>query len=141
MTFATIAKQKIEAAKQSTILETQRQLQLQQQENREPFEYYHSIVNDIKTSMKNIELGNSKLDINKHGEVFLCTSEKHKQHYTYDSREPKIDFFQHFGKKLPLSEFTEFKEFLKEQNIISIFIYYSHDGCGQESWNSFYAKI
>ncbi len=141
MTFGTIAKAKIESATQEKILKEQQEIERQQRKSREPFEYYHSIVNEIKTRMFNIESGNSKFETNTNGEVFLCTSKKHSKHYDYDSKISKVGFFEHFSKFIPSSEFIEFQEFLKQQNVISIFIYDSHDGIGRESWNSFYAKI
>jgi len=145
MSFAQIAQSKIQAAKDATIRETQRQLELQQQKNREPFNYYYSLVNLIKQKMTDISNSDSELIINKksESEVFICETRKLNHHYSYDHSQGNgaVEFFTYFSRWIPKNEFTDFKLFLEQEGIKSLNIYSAHDGVGYESWNNIYAKI
>lgn len=143
MSFAQVAQSKIQAAKDATIRETQRQLELQQQKNREPFDYYHSLVNLIKQNMTDISNSEAKVTINKKSEVFICETRKLTHHYSYDHSQGNgaVEFFTHFSKWIPKNEFTDFKLFLEQEDIKSLYIYSDHDGCGMEGWNTIYASI
>ncbi len=143
MSFAKVAQSKILAAKDATIRETKRQLELQQQKDRKPFDYYYSLVNLIKQNITDISNSEEKITTNKKLEVFICDTKKLSNHYSYDhsqGNEP-VEFFTHFSRWIPKNEFTDLKSFLEQEDIKALYIYSDYDNGGIQSWNNIYASI
>ncbi len=143
MSFAQVAQSKIQSAQAYSVRETQRQLKLQQQKDRQPFDYYHSLVDLIKQKINDISNSESDIETNKKLEIFICETRKLNNHYSYDHsqfNEP-FEFFTHFSRWIPKNEFTDLKSFLEQEDIKALYIYSAHDGIGMESWNNIYAKI
>lgn len=143
MSFAQVAQSKIQSAQADSVRETQRQLKLQQQKDRQPFDYYHSLVNLIKQKLNDISNSVSDIETNKKLEVFICDTRKLSNRYSYDHSQfnVAVEFFTHFSRWIPNTEFSEFKLFLEQEGIKALHIYSAHDGIGIESWNTIYAKI